>query len=107
MHKNRFFTATFILMLGGLITKILGFIIRIIYTRMVGTEAISLYSIVMPTYSLLLTIATLSLPITISKLVSEKKHRSIKILSNASIITILLNIIVILLIHFHSIFPWI
>ena len=57
MKNNKFLTATFILMIGGLITKILGFIIRIIYTRMVGNEAIALYSLVMPTYSLLLTIA--------------------------------------------------
>lgn len=100
MLKNKFLTSTLILMLGGLITKVLGFIIRIIYTRMVGTEAISLYSLVMPTYSLLLTIATLSLPIVISKLISENKHRSLKILANATFITIILNIITILLIYF-------
>lgn len=99
MKQNKFLTATFILMLGGLITKILGFIIRIIYTRMVGTEAISLYSIVMPTYSLLLTIATLSLPIVISKLISENKYKSLKILSNATFISLFLNIIVIALIY--------
>lgn len=100
MNKNKFLTATFILMLGGLITKVLGFIIRIIYTRMVGTEAISLYSLVTPTYSLLLTIATLSLPIVISKLISENKERSLKILANATFITIILNIITITLIYF-------
>lgn len=100
MLKNKFLTSTLILMLGGLITKVLGFIIRIIYTRMVGTEAISLYSLVMPTYSLLLTIATLSLPIVISKLISENKHHSLKILANATFITIILNIITILLIYF-------
>ena len=99
MYKNKFLKATFILMLGGFITKILGFIIRIIYTRMVGNEAISLYSLVMPTYSLLLTIATLSLPIVISKLISENKTKSIKILSNAAIITIFLNLIVIIIIY--------
>jgi len=87
-------------MLGGFITKILGFIIRIIYTRMVGNEAISLYSLVMPTYSLLLTIATFSLPIVISKLVSENKTKSIKILSSATIISIILNILVITTIYF-------
>ena len=86
MNRNKFLTATFILMLGGLITKVLGFFIRIIYTRMVGTEAISLYALVTPTYSLLLTIATLSLPIVISKLISENKERSIKILANATIL---------------------
>jgi len=99
MNKNKFLTATFILMLGGLITKVLGFLIRIIYTRMVGTEAISLYSLVTPTYSLLLTIATLSLPMVISKLISENKERSIKILANATIITIVLNILTIIVIY--------
>ena len=87
-------------MLGGLITKILGFLIRIVYTRMVGNDAISLYSLVMPTYSLLLTIATLSLPIVISKLISENKHKSIKIISNATLITLILNILVIIIIYF-------
>lgn len=100
MKKNKFLASTFILMIGGLITKVLGFIIRIIYTRMVGTEAISLYSLVTPTYSLLLTIATLSLPIVISKLISENKERSLRILANATIITIILNIITITLIYF-------
>lgn len=100
MKKNKFLTATFILMLGGFITKILGFIIRIIYTRMVGTEGIALYSLVMPTYSLMLTIATLSLPIVISKLISENKIKSIKILSSATLITIIINTLTITLIYF-------
>ena len=98
--KNKFLQATFILMLGGLITKLMGFAIRIIYTRMVGSDAINLYSLVMPTYSLLLTIATLSLPVVISKLISEHKTRSIKILSSATIITLLLNFLVIVVIYF-------
>ena len=87
-------------MVGGLITKLLGFGIRIIYTRMVGSDAINLYSLVMPTYSLLLTIATLSLPVVISKLISEHKTKSIKILSSATIITLVLNFIVIITIYF-------
>ena len=87
-------------MIGGLITKLLGFAIRIIYTRMVGSDAINLYSLVMPTYSLLLTIATLSLPVVISKLISEQKTKSIKIISSATIITLILNSIVIILIYF-------
>ena len=98
--KNKFLQATFILMLGGLITKLLGFAIRIIYTRMVGSDAINLYSLVMPTYSLLLTIATLSLPVVISKLISEHKTKSIKILSSATAITLILNLIVIAIIYF-------
>ena len=98
--KNKFLQATFILMIGGLVTKLLGFAIRIIYTRMVGSDAINLYSLVMPTYSLLLTIATLSLPVVISKLISEHKTKSLKILSSATIITLSLNLVVIFIIYF-------
>ena len=55
MNKNLFIKSTLILTISGIITKILGFIIRVITTRIVGTEVISLYSIVIPTYSLLIT----------------------------------------------------
>ena len=77
--NNIFIKSTIILILGGIVTKILGFIIRIIYTRIVGPEVIGLYSLVMPTYSLLITIATLALPTTISKLIAENKHNNLRI----------------------------
>lgn len=95
MNKNLFIKSTLILTISGIITKILGFIIRVITTRIVGTEVISLYSIVIPTYSLLITIATLALPTTISKLVAENKKKSSKILSNSLFIITIINIIVV------------
>ena len=70
LFKNKFFTSTFILMLSGLSTKVLGLIIKIIFTRIVGNTTISLYTIVMPTYSLLLTIGTFAMPTTIAKLIA-------------------------------------
>jgi len=94
--KNIFIKSTIILILGGIVTKILGFIIRIIYTRIVGPEVIGLYSLVMPTYSLLITIATLALPTTISKLIAEQKHNNIKIISTSTILIMLINIIVVI-----------
>lgn len=94
--KNIFIKSTLILILGGIITKILGFIIRIIYTRIVGTEVISLYSLVMPTYSLLITIATLALPTTISKLIAEQKGNNLKIISTSTILIMLINIFVVI-----------
>ena len=100
MKENKFLRATFILMVGGLVTKLLGFAIRIIYTRMVGSDAINLYSLVMPSYSLLLTIATMSLPVVISKLISEHKTKSVKILSSATVLTFVLNVFVIVAIYF-------
>lgn len=96
IRHNIFLKSTLLLILGGIITKTLGFIIRIVYTRIVGTEVISLYSMVMPTYSLLITIATLALPTTISKLVAEKNTRSVKILSTATTLITLINVVVVL-----------
>ncbi len=100
--KNIFITSTLILICGGIITKILGFIIRIIYTRIVGAEVIGLYSLVMPTYSLLITIATLALPTTISKLIAENKHNNLKIISTSTILIMFINLIVVITMLFSA-----
>lgn len=98
MKKNLFIKSTLILILSGFLTKILGFIIKVIYTRIIGEYGISLYSIAVPTYSLLLTIATLAIPISISKLVSENKGRSIRILTSASFLIISINLVLVFVI---------
>ena len=101
-NKNLFIKSTIILILGGIITKILGFIIRIIYTRIVGPEVIGLYSLVTPTYSLLITIATLALPTTISKLVAENKHNNLKIISTSTILIMIINFFVVIFMLFSA-----
>ncbi len=98
MKKNLFIKSTLILILSGFLTKILGFIIKVIYTRIIGEYGISLYSIAVPTYSLLLTIATLAIPISISKLVSENKVRSIRILTSAAFLIISINLVLVFVI---------
>lgn len=98
MKKNLFIKSTLILILSGFLTKILGFIIKVIYTRIIGEYGISLYSIAVPTYSLLLTIATLAIPISISKLVSENKGRSIRILTSAAFLIITINLVLVFVI---------
>lgn len=102
MRKNKFITSTLILMAGGAITRLLGFIIKIIYTRMLGESGVSLYSIVMPTYSLLITLASLSLPISISKIVASNKFRSTKVLLSSTFIIFILNIILMIIMFFSS-----
>ncbi len=89
--KNKFISSTIILILGGFITKVLGFIIKIVYTRIILEEGVSLYSLIFPTYSLLITIATLALPLAISKLVAEEKTRSLKIICSSVAIIIVVN----------------
>ena len=98
--KNLFLKSTIILIISGFFTKTLGFIIRIVYTRVIGEYGISLLTIATPTYSLLLTVATLAIPISISKLVAENKGRSIRILTTAATIILTINFIIIITIIF-------
>ena len=100
--KNKFARATFILMIGGLFTKILGFIIKIIYTRLIGEDGVSLYMLIFPTYSLLITIASLGLPIAISKLVAQKKNSSQKIVFSLTPVMLFLNALIIIIMLFLS-----
>ena len=96
--KNKFIKSTLILIIGALFTKILGFIIKIIFTRTVTTDAINLYSIILPTYCLLITLAQLSFPLAISNLIAENKKSSKKILFSIIPISLLINIILIIII---------
>ncbi len=100
--KNKFITSTLVLILGGFVTKLLGFIIKIVYTRIILEEGVSLHSLVMPTYSLLITIATLALPLAISKLVAEERVRSIKIICSSVVVIMLVNIFLIGIMFFSS-----
>ena len=52
MKDNKFITTTLILIIGGAITKVLGMVIRIIMTRIVGSDGISLYMLIFPTFAL-------------------------------------------------------
>lgn len=96
--KNKFIKSTLILMVGSLLTKLLGFVIRIIFTRNVSIDAINLYSIVMPTCSLLITLANLGLPLAISNVIAKNKSSSKKVLFSIIPTTLIINIFLISLI---------
>ncbi len=98
MGKDEFKKSIFILLIGGFIVKILGFVVKIIYTRIIGPDGIALYTIVTPAYSLFITLSSFALPISISKLISEKKYSSKKVLLTTTIIMLILNAILISLI---------
>ena len=74
--KNKFIKSTIILTIGGLITKILGMIIKIVTNRLIGTEGLGVYMLIVPTFMLLISIAQLGFPIAISKLVAEDKSNN-------------------------------
>lgn len=92
--KNTFLKSTIILLIGGLITKVFGFIIRIIYTKELGEKGIALHSLIMPTYSLLITFASFNIQTAISQRISSKKDTK-KVIISSCYIMLILNIIVI------------
>jgi len=79
--KNKFIKSTIILIIGGGITKILAMVIKIFLTRAIGDSGIGLYMMVLPTFNLFITLCTLSLSTSISKLISERGNSKRVVLS--------------------------
>lgn len=102
MNKEKFIKSTIILIIGGAITKILGMIIKVITTRLIGLEGIGLYMLIFPTFSLFMSLSQLSLPVAISKLVSEEKHNNKKIVFSSIPIILVFDLLLIIIILFSS-----
>lgn len=97
--KNNFIKSTIILIIGGFLTKILGMFIKIVLTRTISTEGIGIYSLILPTFNLFITLCSLGLPVAISKLISEKRKVSNKqiVLTPVPFILIFNSLLIILL----------
>ena len=96
MKKKSFLKSTIILIIGGLLTKLLGILIRIFMTRNSSLDVISLYMLIMPTFSLMMAISQLGFSTGISKVVSENKDSSKKILFSILPISLIINILLII-----------
>ncbi|MCM3122545.1 MULTISPECIES: stage V sporulation protein B [unclassified Mesobacillus] len=72
---SKFLKGTFILLIAGLITRVLGFINRIVIARFIGEEGVGLYMMAFPTMVLVVTITQLGLPVAISKNVAEAEAK--------------------------------
>jgi stage V sporulation protein B len=68
---SKFLQGTMILIIAGFITRILGFVNRIVVARVIGSEGVGLYMMAVPTLMLAITITQMGLPVAISKLVAE------------------------------------
>lgn len=71
MTKQTFIRGTFMLIIAGMITRLLGFVNRIVVARLIGEEGVGLYMMALPTLFLLITVTQIGLPIAISKRVAE------------------------------------
>lgn len=99
--KNKFIKSTMILVIGGIITKLLSFIIKIYFTRVIK-EGINIYSLIMPTYSLLITITQLGFPLAISNIIAKKEKRGKNVMFSIIPVSIVLNIFLILIVIFSA-----
>lgn len=102
MKKSKFIKSTIILLIGGLLTKILGMLIKIITTRIIGTKAIGLYMMIMPTFNLFITLAGAGFPIAVSKIVSEDKKENKKVVSSTIFISFIITFILMITVIFLS-----
>lgn len=104
MHKylkNSFFLNTLLIILTNFLIKFLGLINKITITRLLGTKGMSLYVLSFPTIMLFVSMASLSLNMTISKLVSEgiatKKYSPHKILKYSFFYTFIIALILMII----------
>lgn len=78
----------------------LGMLGKIIYTRIAGVNVVGLYTMITPTFMLIISICQFSFPISISKISAEEKYDNKSLLKSAyfvgSIISIILIVILIL-----------
>ncbi|MBM7554647.1 stage V sporulation protein B [Thalassobacillus pellis] len=71
MTKQTFLQGTLILIAAGMITRLLGFVNRIVLARVMGEEGVGLYMMAVPTLILAITLTQFGLPVAISKRVAE------------------------------------
>lgn len=71
MKGSPFLRGTFFLTIATMISKMLGFIYVIPFTAMVGTGGYVLYTYAYRPYTIMLSIATMGLPLAVSKMVSK------------------------------------
>lgn len=93
--KEKFIRSTFILLIGGLITKILGMVIKIIMSRMIGAEGLGLYMLILPTFSLFIGISQFGLPIAVSKLIAEESKNNRRLIFSVIPISLIINLFLI------------
>ncbi|XJZ26342.1 stage V sporulation protein B [Bacillota bacterium Lsc_1132] len=72
---SKFLKGTVILLVAGFITRVLGFINRIVIARSIGEEGVGLYMMAFPTFILVVTITQFGLSVAISKNVAEAEAK--------------------------------
>ncbi|WP_162523592.1 stage V sporulation protein B [Calorimonas adulescens] len=74
-EKLSFAQGAFILTIANLISRLLGFIFRIVLSNKIGPEGMGIFQLVMPVYMTALSVTTGSISVTVSRLVAQSLSR--------------------------------
>ncbi len=96
MKKSKFIKSSIILIIGGFCTKVLGMLTKIILTRKIGTQGIGLYSLISPTFLLLISISGMGLTTALNVLISSKKYNTKNIMIYSLLTSLLIDFIIII-----------
>jgi len=77
MKKNIYRTAAVVTGLS-IAERALGFLYRIVLSRLIGAEGLGLYQVALSVFSVFITLGTGGIPITVSRLISKTRRRSAK-----------------------------
>ncbi len=86
-----------ILLVSGALAKVLGMLGKIIYTRIAGVNVVGLYTMITPTFMLIISICQFSFPISISKISAEEKYDNKSLLKSAYFVGFIISIILIII----------
>ena len=98
MSKQTFIKGALILIVAGMISRLLGFVNRMVMARLLGEEGVGIYMLTVPALLLMITLSQVGIPVAVSKLVSEAvaindRKRIKKILYSSFTITVSLSIV--------------
>ncbi len=90
--------SAFYLMIGGVLTKILGMIIKIVISRRIGTTGLGMYMLILPTFMLFIHCSQLGLPLALSKMIAEDNRNNKKLFFSILPILFIINVFLMILI---------
>ena len=100
MKKSKFIQSSILLLIGGFLTKVLGMLGKIVLTRKIGTLGMGLYSLLMPTFMLFLSISGMGLSTALNVLIATDKYNNKNLLITSLFLSFLVNFLIAIVILF-------
>lgn len=103
MKSQSFIKGTLILLIANIFNRSIGFIYQIVMMRMIKPEGVGLFNIAYPIYILMMVVASMGIPVAVSKLVAEEMAQenpsgAHRIFKTSLLLTILLSFTVTVLV---------